>query len=421
MLLEKSLIESCFMFLSVNEICYFMGVKQLQLLQWSFKIVEDSVTKNVINNFYFYSFVYNTSTFFIKPVQSLYLNLFHYISNSPTISNIYYSMFINYFCWLYFCQGVIHLFFEQYLSDFITIDDIKIFIFSVATESAIPLHDAYRELILNAKMNDAQYVKTLLELKNNSKHITFGSFFVSFYMWFLLFLLLVSILTSITSNTYFKKITSGNMYFAKAQKLMENDLGPFSELKFLFLFMFSAFWFCFMKCLQLNLNLVSYNDFYLFYLCTLLSICLVSPFIILIFYGFYFLTYIKGTNGKLYMASNFFFDVMAIIAYFSRFFLQLIRIIIFSIFYYLLHEFVFSNILNLFSYTLKTPYVHQPLYIFAINVLRLCYELLDFFMLFSLQLSSFFSVIFLLFSFLFTSNIITLEEKFIEEKKNEDE
>lgn len=205
----------------------------------------------------------------------------------------------------------------------------------------------------------------------------------------------------------------------KIDKISEYDFGPNKELKFFFLFIFFFFLATYFNALNNVFNLITFKKFFIFYLFFLTFICVWYPVALIVCFGFYFLSYIKGANMNKSLSSAFFFDNMSLISYFSRFILQLVRIILFMSVYYLLHEYFFEQTFNSVFVTYPNVLAKTyPFLNFTIQYTRFLYELFDFFMILSLQLISFYSVMFILFSFLFSSNINLNYEKFTNKNVN---
>lgn len=232
-----------------------------------------------------------------------------------------------------------------------------------------------------------------------------------------LFIYVLMIFISLLNFFKKKNFIFSSIILNQINKALEYDFGPISELKFFILFIYSIFLFCLFKNLNLALNLFNFNDFFIFYFLFIMFICFMYPCVILLCMGIYFFTYVKGTELKKSYLLNFFFDFMAMVSYFSRFILQLVRLLFFLVIYYMLHEYFYEEILtNIISFYNVSTYKNFYLIDCVITILRFSYELSDLVMIMVLQSLAFFSVMFILFSFLFTANLNVYYEKFFKKK-----
>lgn len=216
---------------------------------------------------------------------------------------------------------------------------------------------------------------------------------------------IISLLSYLTK----KKINTLNNFINKISDISDNDMGSMRELKF-FSFLLS-YYFIFM----FFLNNIFFNPFEnshkIFFIMSVSALLFfVGSIVLLSLFGAFFITYLKGSEIKDSFVLNFFFDFMAILSFFSRYLLQAVRVALVLALYFLLHEFVFSDLVDnklLNTFNNDSFSINKSLFLSTlatiINALRLVYELTDFLMVFVLQLGAFAVVIFVLFSFLFTS------------------
>lgn len=129
----------------------------------------------------------------------------------------------------------------------------------------------------------------------------------------------------------------------------------------------------------------------------ILVVYIVIPVKFFFFFGYNFIAYLKGTALKKYIIIEFFYDILNLISYFSRFFLQNVRILLIFLVYFSFHEYLYSipkaTILNYFY---NNFYFNN--FDFFYILLRFLFELLDTTFSMSAQFASFFFVIFWLFS-----------------------
>lgn len=149
------------------------------------------------------------------------------------------------------------------------------------------------------------------------------------------------------------------------------------------------------------------------------SLVVVVPASILFSAGSNFLLYLKGVEKLNTLFGYLIADAIAILAFFLRFFLQIIRWCLFLTTYYLLHEFIFEWAYNLFLNLINNNILLNSIF-FKINnnilvqmllhFFRFVFELFDTCLILVIQITAFVAVILWLFNFLFSLSMDDLYE-----------
>jgi len=152
-------------------------------------------------------------------------------------------------------------------------------------------------------------------------------------------------------------------FFKKVLKEHEQEISSFEDLMAWVIF-FSAF---FINTLNFytNTELVQYNlelSFWFLFV-YFFSLVIMLPISILFVTGSNCLTYLKGSDKLNSLLAYIVFDIIAILAFFLRFFLQVIRWALFLTTYYLLHEFVFEWLYNTLISFSATQNLHQNFFL----------------------------------------------------------
>lgn len=152
--------------------------------------------------------------------------------------------------------------------------------------------------------------------------------------------------------------------------------------------------------------------------------CLISVIAVYLIntYGFFFIIYLKGSTSKNSINMELITDLINLTSYFSRIFLQLVRLAIILGTFFLYNEVYLDYIYPFFS----TPFANTSSYLgfFVLTlqahvgiILHFLYELIHFFILFLTQSTAFSMVILILLQFLYTSLTDTNLEKFFFTKR----
>lgn len=131
------------------------------------------------------------------------------------------------------------------------------------------------------------------------------------------------------------------------------------------------------------------------------------------------LIYLKGADKYNSFVAYIMSDLITLLAFFLRFFLQIIRWCLFLTTYYLLHEFVFEWMYN-FITNMFIPLNYQQYLFMLINnnvflnliitFIRFTFEILDTCLILVIQITAFAAVILWLFNFLFSLSIEDIYE-----------
>lgn len=145
-------------------------------------------------------------------------------------------------------------------------------------------------------------------------------------------------------------------------------------------------------------------DIYIYFIKSYLFILFaLIPFKILLMFGSNFLNYINGITTKSNFASSLYTDLINLLVFFIRFALQGIRLVLISIFYFSIHEYVFTMPIDYLTNWITFCEIYKENFFSLIfKFIRWAFELLDSTVSICNQTASFFFVIFWLFSYINT-------------------
>lgn len=216
-----------------------------------------------------------------------------------------------------------------------------------------------------------------------------------------------------------------NFVMQRFSKESDQEITSFEDIIVFFVF-FGAFVINFLN-LYSNSTLIQYNlnlSFLMLFSC-FFSIVVMVPISILFTVGSNCLIYIKGADRQNSLFSAIVFDIISILAFFLRFFLQVIRWCLFLGTYYLLHEFVFEfayhTLISVFeasnNQTSVLYYISTNVIVTGVvSLLRFVFEFLDMCVILVIQLTAFLAVILWLFNYLFSVSLDDLYENLFESK-----
>jgi hypothetical protein len=155
----------------------------------------------------------------------------------------------------------------------------------------------------------------------------------------------------------------------------------------------------------------------------LLSLILAISVYLINNYGFFFIIYLKGSTSKNSINMELVTDLINLVSYFSRIFLQLVRLVIILGTFFLYNEVYLEYIYPTLNYTIYTPSSILDVVVVSLQIqlkiiLHFLYELVHFFVLFLTQSTAFNMVILILLQFLYTSFTDTNLENFFTSKRN---
>ena len=123
----------------------------------------------------------------------------------------------------------------------------------------------------------------------------------------------------------------------KLKNQMEQNIGTFEDLYFILILFFSIFFFNFFYFFNFNI----FKMFTYVFSITLYFVILI-PLRIVFFMGASFMVFIKGSSIYKKLFIELLYDITGYLAFFMRFLLQCVRILLLFVFYFLLHEYVFE-------------------------------------------------------------------------------
>lgn len=265
----------------------------------------------------------------------------------------------------------------------------------------------------------SNYINNYLAERNVSGLNVFALFVFTIYFSFFFF-------------SFFVKITkkmSGSVFFM--QKFLKEDdqeVMSFEDIIVIFVFFLSFF----INSLNLytNSELIQYNiDMSFWFLFVyFFSLVVMVPASILFVAGENCFIYMKGTDKYNSLVSYIIFDIICILAFFLRFFLQVIRWCLFLTTYYMLHEYVFELAYSSFINYIMYPMSETALYTWlnssallhlVIHFARLVFEFFDTCLILTIQVTAFLAVILWLFNYLFSVSLDDIYESLFEDKLDE--
>ena len=150
-----------------------------------------------------------------------------------------------------------------------------------------------------------------------------------------------------------------------------------------------------------NFILFFNNNLFIFCSLSLISIIPISIFYYIISFQSHFISCTGGSNIKNFFLFNLFFDLINLISFTLRFFIQYIRIVLILLTFFLLLEFF----INFNCFDLKNNISG-----FLLNTTRLIFEYIDFLIITTIQFLSFNILILWLLNFIFSNNTNNLME-----------
>lgn len=196
--------------------------------------------------------------------------------------------------------------------------------------------------------------------------------------------------------------------FSKIFSILEQDIFNLDDFNLIFFFLFGTFiTFLIMFFKSINLtNLLSYVIHYSF--CYFLLSAIILPISLMFTYGLKFLLILKGSIKKPSILNNILEDSISILTFFIRFSLQIARWALIIITFFLLHEFYYETKIN------SSEFINYNYNFFNyfILLIRNSLEFIDVLFIFSVQIIAFFSVLFWLLGFLFSTSISSIFELF---------
>jgi hypothetical protein len=192
------------------------------------------------------------------------------------------------------------------------------------------------------------------------------------------------------------------------------------------------FWFFYIHCWSLFSSLPELG--LIFYLFPLLWVIVLGvPVFLLYDFGIFYVTYLRGVGPSPVLIAELMYDYIGILAFFIRLVVQGVRIVLMTLTYVGLHDFIIFHIydksillttesiwdlLNSFTTTTSTVSFYLlgalPLHFF-----HWIYELFHTFFVVTVQCTAFFAMAFWLFLFLYTFFVSEKQEAFFFEKRQQ--
>lgn len=239
--------------------------------------------------------------------------------------------------------------------------------------------------------------------------ITFVAISSVFFKFF------VKIVVSLSSNAFVVQ---------KIKKKVDQEVSSFEDM-LAFIVFFVVF---FVNNLNLytTSELLAYNmhfSFWMLFIC-FYALVILLPVNLIFTIGNAVFMYIKGSDKNNAVMAYIVLDVVVILSFFLRFFLQIIRWCLFLTTYYLLHEFVFEWTYNQFVYIMYSINFSNEMHYFKTNnmlisffvqLVRYVFEIFDTCLILTIQITAFVAVILWLFNYLFSISLDDLYEAVFED------
>lgn len=228
--------------------------------------------------------------------------------------------------------------------------------------------------------------------------------------------LILLILTLTFIINWFILNSDYNLFLTSLFSFSEKEVNALDDLLVCLLLIFLFFFFNFFGCFSFLFN-CSYSLGFVFLFTTLICMLVSIPFSMAYNFGFYFIISIRGGATTLSYTYELILDYVNFISFTLRLCIQLVRIIVIGVTYYM-----YNHLFFVYNY-LVTPsisYNHSSTFeltSYLIMWARLIFEVGHTFVIFGIQLTAFSVMILWLFQFLFTLFFSeTLELSFISRK-----
>lgn len=204
---------------------------------------------------------------------------------------------------------------------------------------------------------------------------------------------------------YFFSATNYNLYLSSLLSFSEKEINALDDLIVSVFIIFMFFFFNFLGCFGYVWN-IGYNTTFILVFATLVLMLVLIPVTMVYNFGFYFIISIRGGATTLSYVYELILDYINIISFTLRLCIQLVRIVVIAVTYYMYNHLFFTYnyyIIDIFSWSAPTSYIMA----FSADSLlvqwgRLVFEVGHTFIIFGVQLIAFSVMILWLFQFLFT-------------------
>lgn len=240
----------------------------------------------------------------------------------------------------------------SYITDLITRLSFKHFYFTNAINNILINMNSIELLYFfnKKKIYSKYFTKKYLFISNDLNDINFNFFFGSFiynlFIIYFLFVIITLFYIVITSNIKKNKNEEYDVINSIEIILNEEELGNFEDLKIIFTFLIFTFLIYFSNFFSLIL-LKNYIYKFLFFIVYLFLFLLILIFSISFVYycGIFFINYLRGSSSYNLFIFEFIYDNIALIAFYTRLYLQFFRLILITSVFIEIYEFIHSHIL----------------------------------------------------------------------------
>lgn len=225
---------------------------------------------------------------------------------------------------------------------------------------------------------------------------------------YVLFIFLFIFLFILFFKLFLIKFLENNFFIIFDQLYIEyeHNVGNGEDLIFILVSIFAFFFIIFFYIF----NIIFFMEFYLFY-CYLLVTFILIPLKIFWSFGAFFINYIRGSSSFMFYLKDYLYDLMMLTVYLTRFFVQMVRILVMYIMYFSLHEYIFIIPKNFLINASENFLIFNSNSVTHIlDFIRFLLEFLDTCITLTNQILSLTFVIFWLFSYI---NTFELKQKII--------
>jgi len=233
-------------------------------------------------------------------------------------------------------------------------------------------------------------------LLNISLVLVFSNIYLSInyiylYIFYFYFLFLYLFILFFSKNYFYLQFNNYILVLLICTILTENEkeINSLDDLFYIFIFFSFFFFYSFFFYGFIFLFMYS-NIFIFFFFFQLKLIILLIPVSILLDYGFFFIVYIRGCSNTSLLVYEILLDYINIIGYFTRIYIQLIRLVVIFITFYQFNELYIENFYFYYyfyksSNILILNYSYQLIFSLLLFLLHWFYEIIHFIFIFLLQ------------------------------------
>lgn len=243
-------------------------------------------------------------------------------------------------------------------------------------------------------LTDLTTVNWVSFIVNNNYGMEFNFLVQLVYLFIFLFLIIILTTMFSSNNSTTTTINSGVNFL----QLIEDELGSGTKLLYVYITLFGyIIWFFLYTYIGFTLPWII--GLLPLYISLLIFLLFGVPTMLLLNYRGFFMTYIRGNVGLKPLLFELILDYINLIAFFLRFNIQLIRIIIITAIFFLYNELFEEFIYPNYDLTLTTNLTLSNLILIFANMI---YEVGHFWIIFGMQSSATLFILTILFQFLYT-------------------